>query len=136
MIALVEESNELTVHEVKNELQLFYSKDGSVWFSSLSGERLDNAICSDFLYKHLSYDEYMSITHPNQSASDAYIVEYDEVDSKRRALYTQMSDPLYFEAYRAKDDGDISKYEDFKAQADAAVDKIKSENPWPINPEA
>lgn len=60
-----------------------------------------------------------------------HISEYDAVDSKRRALYTQMSDPIYFEAYRAKDDGDIAKYEDFKAQADAAVDKIKSENPWP-----
>ncbi|AQM21491.1 hypothetical protein [Vibrio anguillarum] len=67
--------------------------------------------------------------------SNKYIAEYDVVDSKRRALYTQISDPLYFEAYRAKDDGDIAKYEDFKAQADAAVDKIKTENPWPINPE-
>jgi hypothetical protein len=63
-----------------------------------------------------------------------YITEYDVVDSKRRRLYAQMSDPLYSEAYRAKDDGDIAKYEAFKAQADAAVVKIKSDNPWPTPP--
>lgn len=134
MMDIVEESNELTLHEVKNELQLFYSKDGKEWFSSTSGEKLDDAICSEFLCKHLSYDEYISIAHPKQSESDVYIAKYDAVDSKRRELYSQMSDPLYFEAYRAKDDGDIAKYEGFKAQADAAVDKIKIENPWPVNP--
>jgi hypothetical protein len=68
--------------------------------------------------------------------SNKYIAEYDKVDSKRRALYSHITDPLYIESMRAKEAGDIAKYEDFKEQADALADKIKVENPWPINPEA
>lgn len=65
-----------------------------------------------------------------------YITEYDSVDSVRRVLYTQISDPLYMEAYRHKDNGNDAQYAIFKAQADAAVEKIRSDNPWPVAPEA
>lgn len=66
-----------------------------------------------------------------RTESDLYIINYDAVDSKRRSLYTHMSDPLYSKARRLERNGEIEKANDYYAQADAAVDKIKSENPWP-----
>jgi hypothetical protein len=79
-----------------------------------------------------------SVTHPFYwiDTKYDYIAEYDAIDSKRRSLYTQMSDPLYSKARRLERNGEIEKANDYYAQADAAVDKIKSENPWPLNPEA
>lgn len=63
--------------------------------------------------------------------SKKYIADYDAVDSKRRALYREMSDPLYMESYRKKENGEIEEAALFKSQADAAVNKIQTENPWP-----
>nr|MBF4391402.1 phage tail protein [Vibrio anguillarum] len=66
--------------------------------------------------------------------SNKYIVEYDTVDSVRRNLYLQVSDPLYNKARRLERNGEIDKANDYYAQADASVIKIEAQNPWPINP--
>ena len=110
---------------IKEEM-FYYKREDEVFAYDAEQDDTENLV---------SFEAAFNFKHAKKSDSDIYIAEYDAVDSKRRSLYTQMSDPLYFEAYRAKDDGDIAKYEDFKAQADAAVDKIKIENPWPVNPE-
>lgn len=66
--------------------------------------------------------------------SDKYIADYDEVDSIRRALYREISDPLYMESYRKEKKGLLEEAAIFKAQADAAVEKIQAKHPFPIAP--
>ncbi|WP_418114384.1 hypothetical protein RJD40_18875 [Vibrio scophthalmi] len=66
--------------------------------------------------------------------SDKHIADYDQVDTKRRALYREVSDPLYMESYRKEKNGLLDEAADYKAQADAAVEKIQAENPWPVPP--
>ncbi|EGU38645.1 hypothetical protein [Vibrio scophthalmi] len=63
--------------------------------------------------------------------SKKYIADYDAVDSKRRALYREMSDPLYMESYRKKENGEFEEAAIFKTQADAAVKNIQVNNPFP-----
>lgn len=67
--------------------------------------------------------------------SNKYIAEYDQVDSARRAAYRNVSDPLYIEAMRNKESGLMNDAADFKKQADAAVELIKAEFPWPTQVE-
>lgn len=66
--------------------------------------------------------------------SNKYIAEYDQVDSARRAAYREVSDPLYMEAWRKESKGLIDEATDFIQQADAAVELIQTENPWPTPP--
>lgn len=66
--------------------------------------------------------------------SNKYIAEYDQVDSARRAAYREVSDPLYMEAWRKESKGLVDEATDFRQQADAAVELIQSENPWPSPP--
>lgn len=66
--------------------------------------------------------------------SNKYIADYDAVDSTRRALYREVSDPLYMESYRKKESGEFEKAAIFKAQADAAVEQIQIKNPFPTSP--
>lgn len=67
--------------------------------------------------------------------SNKYIAEYDQVDNARRAAYRNVSDPLYIEAMRNKESGLMDDAADFKKQADAAVELIKAEFPWPTQVE-
>ena len=64
-----------------------------------------------------------------------YIAEYDQVDSARRAAYREVSDPLYMEAWRKESKGLVNEAAAFRQQADAAVELIQAENPWPTPPE-
>lgn len=66
--------------------------------------------------------------------SNKYIAEYDQVDSARRDAYRNVSDPLYMEALRKEARGLTDDAADFRNQADAAVELIKAENPWPTPP--
>ncbi|TCW22637.1 hypothetical protein [Vibrio crassostreae] len=67
--------------------------------------------------------------------SNKYIAEYDQVDSARRAAYREVSDPLYMEAWRKESKGLVDEAAAFRQQADAAVELIQAENPWPTPPE-
>ncbi|MEH0666434.1 hypothetical protein H4F04_10965 [Vibrio scophthalmi] len=67
--------------------------------------------------------------------SNKYIAEYDQVDSVRRAAYREVSDPLYMEAWRKESKGLSDEAAAFRQQADAAVELIQAENPWPTPPE-
>lgn len=64
-----------------------------------------------------------------------YIAKYDQVDSARRAAYREVSDPLYMEAWRKESKGLVDEAAAFRQQADAAVELIQSEHPWPTPPE-
>ena len=66
--------------------------------------------------------------------SNKYIAEYDQVDRARRAAYREVSDPLYIEAWRKESKGLVDEATDFRQQADAAVELIQSEHPWPTPP--
>ena len=66
--------------------------------------------------------------------SNKYIAEYDQVDNARRAAYREVSDPLYMEAWRKESKGLIDEATAFRQQADAAVELIQSEYPWPTSP--
>ena len=67
--------------------------------------------------------------------SNKYIAEYDQVDSARRAAYREVSDPLYMEAWRKESKGLVDEAAVFRQQADAAVELIQAEHPWPTPPE-
>ena len=67
--------------------------------------------------------------------SNKYIAEYDQVDSARRVAYREVSDPLYMEAWRKESKGLVDEAAAFRQQADAAVELIQTENPWPTPPE-
>lgn len=67
--------------------------------------------------------------------SNKYIAEYDQVDSARRAAYREVSDPLYMEAWRKESKGLVDEAAAFRQQADAAVELIQAEHPWPTPPE-
>ncbi|MDC5720620.1 hypothetical protein [Vibrio europaeus] len=67
--------------------------------------------------------------------SNKYIAEYDQVDSARRAAYREVSDPLYMEAWRKESKGLSDEAAAFRQQADAAVELIQAEHPWPTPPE-
>lgn len=66
--------------------------------------------------------------------SNKFIADYDAVDSTRRALYREVSDPLYMESYRKKENGEFEEAAIFKSQADAAVQQIQIKNPFPTPP--
>lgn len=63
--------------------------------------------------------------------SNKYIAEYDQMDSARRAAYREVSDPLYMEAWRKESKGLVDEAAAFRQQADAAVELIQTEHPWP-----
>lgn len=67
--------------------------------------------------------------------SNKYIADYDQVDSARRAAYRKVSDPLYMEASRKESKGLTDEAAAFRQQADAAVELIQAEHPWPTPPE-
>lgn len=66
--------------------------------------------------------------------SNKYIAEYDQVDNARRAAYREVSDPLYMEAWRKESKGLTDEATAFRQQADAAVELIQSDHPWPTPP--
>jgi len=66
--------------------------------------------------------------------SKQYIANYDQVDSARRSLYSQMCDPLISEANIKRLQGNETDAKALEAQALAAWQKIHDENPWPDNP--
>jgi hypothetical protein len=80
------------------------------------------------------WDEWIDNTWVTNE-SNKYIAEYDQVDSARRAAYREVSDPLYMEAWRKESKGLVDEAAAFRQQADAAVELIQSENPWPTPPE-
>lgn len=80
------------------------------------------------------WDEWINGTWVTNE-SNKYIAEYDQVDSARRADYREVSDPLYMEAWRKESKGLIDEAAAFRQQADAAVELIQAENPWPTPPE-
>lgn len=63
--------------------------------------------------------------------SNKHIAKYNQVDSARRAAYRDVSDPLYMEALRKESRGLIDEAAEYRAQADAAVELIKTKFPWP-----
>ncbi|MEZ9673707.1 hypothetical protein AB4282_20390 [Vibrio lentus] len=80
------------------------------------------------------WDEWNGTTWVTNQ-SNKYIAEYDQVDSARRAAYRNVSDPLYMEALRKEARGLTDDAADFRNQADAAVELIKAEFPWPTQVE-
>ncbi|MGR6858878.1 hypothetical protein ACU5EH_20795 [Aliivibrio salmonicida] len=66
------------------------------------------------------------------NASNQYIANYDQVDSARRYLYSTLCDPLYNESRREDRKGNSDIAQALAIQADAAVEKIKIENPYPF----
>ncbi|MGD8170083.1 hypothetical protein ACQEXU_00365 [Vibrio sp. TRT 21S02] len=89
------------------------------------------------------YTQEKPLTHWDEWINDAwvtnesnkYIAEYDQVDSTRRAAYREVSDPLYMEAWRKESKGLTDEAAAFRQQADAAVELIQAEHPWPTPPE-
>ncbi|PMM60635.1 hypothetical protein [Vibrio lentus] len=63
--------------------------------------------------------------------SNKHIAEYNQVDSARRTAYREVSDPLYMEALRKESRGLTDEAAEYRAQADAAVELIKLNLPWP-----
>nr|AKN38653.1 Phage tail fiber protein [Vibrio tasmaniensis] len=63
--------------------------------------------------------------------SNKHIAEYNQADSARRAAYREVSDPLYMEALRQESRGLTDEAAEYRAQADAAVELIKLNLPWP-----
>ncbi|PKF50931.1 hypothetical protein AT251_07915 [Enterovibrio nigricans] len=78
------------------------------------------------------YDEWINDAWVT-NISNQHMAEYNKVDTNRRYLYSQISDPLYFESDREKRQGNLELAQALESQADAAVEKIKAENPWPKN---
>ncbi|EGU39396.1 hypothetical protein [Vibrio scophthalmi] len=76
------------------------------------------------------FDEWISGAWVTNQ-SNKYIAEYDQVDSARRAAYREVSDPLYMEAWRKESKGLVDEAAAFRQQADAAVELIQAEHPWP-----
>lgn len=98
-----------------------------------------------FDYASLVTDEYTlekPLTQWDEWIDDAwitnegnkYIAEYNQVDSARRSAYCEVSDPLYMKAWRKESKGLVDEATDFRQQADAAVELIQTENPWPTPP--
>ncbi|WP_216599464.1 hypothetical protein [Vibrio hepatarius] len=79
------------------------------------------------------WDEWINDTWITNEANK-YIAEYDQVDSARRSAYREVSDPLYIEAWRKESKGLVDEAAEFRQQADAAVELIQAENPWPTPP--
>lgn len=63
--------------------------------------------------------------------SNKHIAEYNQVDSARRSAYQSVSDPLYMEALRNESRGLTDEAAEYRAQADSAVELIKTKFPWP-----
>lgn len=66
--------------EVSNENQVFYSKDGIKWKSALDGIRWEDSEVSDYLHKHLSWNEYQAIVNPPKSSDEMFNIELDELN--------------------------------------------------------
>ncbi len=66
-----------------------------------------------------------------------YEYDYQQVNSIRGSLYSQIVDRLNSEAEMIRrTEGNEAKALDYEAQADAAYIKIREDNPWPMPPEA
>lgn len=89
--------------------------------------------CWTFLDPATQFDEWISDAWVT-NVSSQYIANYDKVDSTRRYLYSQMCDPLYTESGREKRKGNLDMAQALEVQADAAAEKIKADNPFPIPP--
>ncbi|MFA0609461.1 hypothetical protein [Vibrio sp. 10N.222.49.B4] len=70
-----------------------------------------------------------------QTSNDLYQQAFNEVDETRRRLYSEISDPLYMESFRKESKGLVDEAAAFRQQADAAVELIQAEHPWPTPPE-
>lgn len=68
--------------------------------------------------------------------TNQYQYQVAAITDQRRAAYGRMSDPLYMEAHRLTRQGREVEAEEYALQADAAVQKIKADHPWPTPPEA
>lgn len=65
------------MRNLKNEQQLFYSKDGVDWEASTDGVRWGDDRCAGYLHKHIAWDEFQSITNPKEvNESREASVEY------------------------------------------------------------
>ncbi|MBA5760850.1 hypothetical protein H2O73_00730 [Vibrio sp. 404] len=69
-----------------------------------------------------------------QNEHDVYQHQLLVIDGARRNLYREVSDPLYMESYRKKENGEFEEAAIFKSQADAAVQQIQIKNPFPTPP--
>ncbi len=66
-----------------------------------------------------------------------YEYDYQQVNSIRGSLYSQIVDRLNSEAEMIRrTEGNEAKALDYEAQANAAYIKIREDNPWPLPPEA
>lgn len=66
-----------------------------------------------------------------------YEFDYQQVNSTRGSLYSQIVDRLNSEAEMIRrTEGNEAKALDYEAQANAAYVKIREDNPWPLPPEA
>lgn len=81
-----------------------------------------------------SFDEWINNAWVTNQ-SNKHIAEYNQVDSTRRVAYREVSDPLYMEAWRKELKGLTDEAEAFRQQADAVVELIQAEHPWPNPPE-
>ncbi|WP_342356322.1 hypothetical protein, partial [Vibrio aestuarianus] len=76
------------------------------------------------------YDEWVNESWVTNQ-SNKHIAEYNQVDIARRAAYREVSDPLYMEALRKESRGLTDEAAEYRTQADAAVELIKLNLPWP-----
>lgn len=65
------------------------------------------------------------------NASKKYIADFNDVDEKRRSLYLTTCDPLFAEANVKRIQGNECEAKEIEAQALAARENIKMNNPFP-----
>ena len=70
------------MNELPNEQQLFYSKDGSSWQSSLDGTQWPEEKCQGYLHKHLSWVEFQAIVNPPKSSDELFTEEMDSLNAE------------------------------------------------------
>lgn len=67
--------------ELTNDLQLFYSRDGSIWEAEVTGNPWSEEKCKGYLYKHLTYDEYQLHVAESITLQDVVKQHLDLIDS-------------------------------------------------------
>lgn len=70
------------MNELPNEQQLFYSKDGVSWQSSLNGAQCPEEKCEGYLHKHLSWVEFQAIVNPPKSNDELFAEEMDALNAE------------------------------------------------------
>lgn len=106
--------------ELPNEQQLFYSKDGKMWQSSLDGKEWPDERCKDYLYKHLNWIEYQEIVTP--SPTDAQLAKVAQSEMVHELDWCDLQIKLHTSSDRRA----IATIEDIYAYARACRDYVQN----------